>query len=200
MLAQQGYTRAASIVEIVGHPSVATATLLVTIQNEGPPVRVGDIELVGNKVHTREQILAYLQLPLDAVLSTDLCREIEKRLRRSGRFVDCRFYAAAKGASPRLWLDEFTEAPRLDQPLSPEEESLIKLAAWIDTFEQKSEDLVVRCDEIGFWLEFVVSPRRGFIARMGARESSTPSGRFDFAGWMKPRPKCCSTSSAASNG
>lgn len=181
LLAQQGYTRAKSDVEIVGNPSVAAATLLVTIQDEGMPVRVGDIELVGNKVHTREQLLAYLQLPVDAVLSTDLCREIEKRLQRSGRFVDCRFYGAAKGSSPRLWLDEFAEAPRLDQPLSREEDALIKLAAWLDAFEQRNEDLVIHCDGTGFWLEFCVSPRRGIIARMGARESSAPPGSFDFA-------------------
>jgi hypothetical protein len=181
LLAQQGYTRASSKVEVVGEPARATALLMVTILDEGIPARVGDIELVGNKIHTRDQIFAYLQLPAEAILTADLCRQIEERLNSSGRFVGCRFYPPAKGSSPRLWLDEFAQAPRLDEPLSAEEEALIKLAAWVDGFEQRNEDLLLSFSDGGRWCEFILSPRQGFILQVGERQPPTQPDGFDLA-------------------
>ncbi|HWB12195.1 MAG TPA: hypothetical protein VG826_23410 [Pirellulales bacterium] len=181
LLAQQGFIDAQSAVQIAGDRGRGVATLVVTIQHEGEPARVSDIELTGNKLHTRDQLFAWLQMPADAVVSTDVGEAIERRLNASGRFRSCAFYPAGPGTKPRLWVDESTFAPRLDQPLSREEEALLRLAAWIDHFDRQGDDLVLEGAGAGKWLDLVISPRDGFVVRAGSRERPRESGGFDVA-------------------
>lgn len=181
LLAKQGYANAKSRVEIVGEAKRGTATLLVTIDQEAAPARAGEIEIVNNTIHSRGQILDYLNVPADAVMSAELSAKIKKHLLASGRFTWCGFYQPAKDSKPRLWVDEDTDAPRLDEPLSSEQTALLKLAAWMDAFDQQNENLVFRTRWDDTWLEITLSPRQGFVVRAGARGTSSFSDAFDLA-------------------
>lgn len=181
LLAQQGYANAKSRVDIVGEAKRGAATLLVTINQEAAPARAGEIEIVNNTIHSREQILDYLNVPSDAVMSAELSTKIKKDLLASGRFTWCGFYQPAKDSKPRLWVDEDADAPRLDEPLSSEQTALLKLAAWMDAFDQQNENLVFRTRWDDTWLEITLTPRQGFVARLGARGTSSFSDAFDLA-------------------
>lgn len=179
LLAEQGYPAAKFAVRISGEPDRHAATLQIVIDDEGPPLCLGAVQFTGNVLHSREQILAYLQMPTATVLSNEVRREIEKRLLASGRFTQCKFEGPSRNAPPRCAVKEFPEAPRLDQPLMPEEIALLKLATWIDAFERQDEELVAFTDLGDQWLELTMSPRHGFVALLG--DQPRASGRFDLA-------------------
>lgn len=179
LLADQGFPQAKFAVNIVGNPERHMAALQIIIDKEGTPLRLGDVQFTGNKLHSREQIVAYLQMPAETVLSTEVRREIEKRLKTSGRFTKCKFDLPSRKEPPRCAVDEFIEAPRLDQPLTPEESALLKLANWIGAFEQQDEDLIAFTEFGNQWLELTMSPHHGFLALLGTQPRD--SGRFDLA-------------------
>lgn len=179
LLADQGFPAAKFTVNIVGAPNRHTATLRIIIDDEGSPLRLRDVQFTGNKLHSREQILTYLQMPAETILSTEVRREIEKRLVTSGRFTKCKFEGPSSEAPPRFAVDEFLEAPRLDQPLTPEENALLKLSNWIGAFERQDEELVAFMDLGDQWLELTMSPQHGFLALLGTQPRD--SGRFDLA-------------------
>jgi hypothetical protein len=181
LLAQQGYINAKSSVQVVGDHDHRVGMLVVAIEQEGEPARVRDIELEGNIIHTREQILAWLRLPPDAVVSVELCEDIWRRLNASGRFTKCAFYPMREATKPRLWVKEFTYAPRLDQPLSREEEALLKLAAWVGAFDQQGDDLVVTKSDGCDRPEVVFSPRRAFVMPMNSLDSLRTPYILDLA-------------------
>lgn len=179
LLAEQGFPRAKFAVEIAGDPGRRTASVRITIIDEGAPLRLDEVEFAGAKLHSREQILTYLQLPAETILSTEVRREIEKRLLASGRFTKCKFQEPSADAPPRFAVDEFAEAPRLDEPLSPEEDALLKLAHWVDGFERQNEDMVGFNDLGELWFEMTISPQDGGLLLIGTQPRE--SGRFDLA-------------------
>ena len=182
LLADQGFPQAKFAVNIVGNPERHTATLQIIIDQERTPLRLGDVPFTGNKLHSREQIVAYLQMPDETILSTEVRREIEKRLMNSGRFTKCKFERPSRETPPQFAVDEFLEAPRLDQPLTLEESALLKLANWIEGFGRQDEELIAFTEFGDQWLELTMSPHRGFLALLGTQPRD--SGRFDLAVYL----------------
>lgn len=179
LLAEQGYPAATFSVRILGRPDRGAANLQIIVENEGPPLRLEHVRFAGAKLNSREQILAYLQMPAETVLSAEVRRKIESRLNASGRFTRCKFKETSKDSPPQFVVEEFAEAPRLDEPLTPEENALLKLASWIGAFHRQNKELVYRTELDGDWLEVTMSPRDGCAALVETHPRDSES--FDLA-------------------
>lgn len=179
LLAKQGYAAARFDVGVLDDRD--TAILRIAIHDEGPPLRLRDVEIEGNKLHSREQILNHLGMPPEAILSNATREEIEHRLEASGRFTKVAFRAPPARATPQLALEEFAEAPRLDEPLTPEESALVKLAQWIGGFSRQDSDLVIDFDAGDKSIRLVMSPRGGFLATVATSRDPPEPCAFDTA-------------------
>lgn len=125
--------------------SNGTATLVVTITDEGPCAVLGEIEIIGLMRNSPEDVIRYLDLPKRAVLDSDLKTMIEKKLRSAARFLELKveFITPPFGDADsilRITLLEFADAPLLSEKFSPEEDVLIKLANWLNHFESTDND------------------------------------------------------------
>ena len=125
------------------------ADLVIKISSEGEAARLGKIELVGNRVNTREGFLAYLALEEGMELKGPWIDRMNRRLFSSGRFVGWSVLPKLSNQTPgqvdlQILVVEEWEAPPLSSPLSPEQTALLKLADWLNTRVGDDGDLVVR--------------------------------------------------------
>lgn len=133
-----------------------SATLVVSITDEGPCAILGEVEILGAQRHSVQEILEYLDLPAGCVLNAERKLQIERRLYESGRFLksDIELVTPPFGDAPatlRVRVVELPDAPRLSDPLSPVQEVLLRLAQRLNTFETTSDDLLLRWK--GAWKE-----------------------------------------------
>lgn len=166
-LANLGYLFAKARVNVVPAPGSHTADLLVEIVDEGPKAVIGEIEIVGAKKNTREEILRYLKIAPGTSARGDTVQTAEKRLRDSARF---RTFQVMSGSPDRegkiklhLDLAELDQAPSLGQELSPVETALLKLGNWLSDVTSRTEDMVCTIADIptptraGLQLQFIYS-------------------------------------------
>ncbi|MFO1045630.1 MAG: hypothetical protein U0941_27940 [Planctomycetaceae bacterium] len=129
--------------------SNGTATLVVTIADEGPCARLGEIEVIGLQRNSAEDVISYLNLPKQAVMDSDLKQRIEQKLRDAARFLEFKveFITPPFGEADsilRITLLEYDEAPLLSETFTPEEAVLIKLANWLNNFESTDNDFELK--------------------------------------------------------
>ncbi|MBS0202463.1 MAG: hypothetical protein JSS49_06145 [Planctomycetes bacterium] len=121
-----------------------TATLVVTIQDEGSQAVLGEIEVLGTEKNSAEDVIRYLDLPPGSVLDATVKSQIEQKLSNSARFLKHEVkFIGPFGSGPstlQIKLVEYPEAPALSQPLSAKEEAAIRLAHWINHFESTGHD------------------------------------------------------------
>lgn len=179
LLAERGYPAAQFDVAVLGDRG--RAALRISIQDEGTPFTLREIDVEGNSIHSREQILTYLQLPADTLLTVEARKDVEKRLEASGRFSRVSVYTKKGEALPRLWVEEFLQAPRLDEPLTPEESALLKLSHWVGGFQQQTKDLELRSGAGKDAVEWTMSPQRSLIVRPAAPHGPQAPNGFGLA-------------------
>jgi len=126
-----------------------TATLVVTIEDEGPRATLGEFEILGADRNSVEDVIRFLDLPLGTVLDAERKEQIEKRLRDCGRYLkhDLEIVTPPIGDAPsilRIRLVELPGAPRLEEPLTEKQQVLVRLAAWLNTLEETDHDLELR--------------------------------------------------------
>jgi parvulin-like peptidyl-prolyl isomerase len=173
-LAAKGLMQAKLEVNIERNDAARTATLVVRILDEGPLAEVGDIEITGASRDSKEEILKYLGLAKGQRSSTDLVAQIEGKLRRSGRYISHKvtLQPPAPGRAEihlRLELLEMKEAPKLLQPLSPAQQTLVKCGLWLeDILRSGKEDILMEVIEGEKGHETVSAtlindPKRGWV-------------------------------------
>jgi len=178
-MADLGYHFAAFDVWVVPRQSKKrrTADLQIDIIDEGPKAEIARIEVEGNQKNSDEEIIEYLALEPGTVFDRQEQARLLQRLWRSGRFI--RYFVEpqepeTKGESLWLKIDvtEYPEAPPLSQPLSPEEEAMLRLRDWLANPARWKSDMVLTAwheDDPGKELEVTVSPEHGVAATYGNR-------------------------------
>jgi hypothetical protein len=162
----QGCYRATLNAMVKPNQDTGQATLHIHVSDEGELSTLGDVELTGNARNSREVVIAYLGLDVAVPLTRQRRDEIERRLLASGRFTEVRWELdkpEERGASwrPHLAMQEYELAPLLGQPLSREEDGLLKLAEWFERLEDSNEEILLQTSNGEIAIVFV--PPRGLI-------------------------------------
>lgn len=123
-----------------------SATLVISIRDEGPRATLGEFEIVGNQKNTVEDVIRFLDVPLGTILDADLKARLEHKLSESARFVrhDLEIITPPFGnasAILRVKLLEYADAPPLFEPLTPSETAMVQLARRLNTFQSTDDDL-----------------------------------------------------------
>ncbi|HBO45906.1 MAG TPA: hypothetical protein DD670_18695 [Planctomycetaceae bacterium] len=182
-------------VKVVPQEDGTTATLGIDIFDEGSRVVLNEIKIEGNDKNSRDDILEFLDLKPGMSLRGNWKAEIEHKLWRSGRFIESHAMLERTGLDGNhtiLWLRlvESPAAPRLSEPLSPAQEILVRFDEQITKPGQWPGDLVLSASGPGKCLEFVASPKHGFLGRVRrdreadmveVKADATASHRFDCA-------------------
>ncbi|HET6882671.1 MAG TPA: hypothetical protein VFI31_21060 [Pirellulales bacterium] len=166
LLADQGFYRPTLKVVVEPDRESRTATLTIDILDAGPSSTLADVEISGNSSHSREDLFTYLAVEAQAPLTKELRRQIEHRLQRSGRLLRVgwkldELEQRGDDWQPKLSLREYPLAPPLAALLTPEEVALLKLAEWVEKFDESGDELLVRFPQQHVSLVF--APRHGFI-------------------------------------
>ena len=144
----QGFHHAQYDVQVVADAPSQTLQLKIDIKNEGPQATIGELEVSGQAINSREQILAYLQLAEGQPISSQRCADIERRLFESGRFLRHATLVVpgtAQRPEAKLFIDlrEFDAAPTLAQELSQPQQMTIQFANWLSAWPKSKQDLVI---------------------------------------------------------
>lgn len=145
-----------------------TVELKIRFSNPGSPARIDELSVIGNEKFSRDEIVKFLDLKEGAIWTEDLQKDLQRRLKQSGRFI--RAKAGVKkpsqpGEKLWAWIDvkEYAKAPPLAQPLSPEEQALLKLSQWLADFPQGDLDATITAEAGEYEIEAVASPKFGIL-------------------------------------
>ena len=154
--------------EVAADSSGTTASLLVSVYQEGPKATVEKIDVFGNRRNTRDEIIGYLGVKAGMPLDAEQCRRWEHKLWLSGRFANSevtaeRTIAHDGGMQLIIDLSEYEKVPRLSEPLSPAEQALLKCRQQLADSSRWPGDFVVRLAGETRAGEFVVAPGHGSL-------------------------------------
>lgn len=163
---EQGFYRAACHVSVKPDREAKKATLDIEFSDEGPRATLGDVEITTGDINPPEKVLAYLKLDAETPLTREVRDQAVRHLFRSGRFLRVGWElgeASQRNESwrPRLVLWEYEQAPPLDAPLTREEAALLKLAEWIERFDDSDEEILLRFPQEN--VAMILAPRHGYI-------------------------------------
>ena len=188
----QGCFDARFRVEVLRDAKSNEAQLRVEFDDEGPVATLQDVEFVGLKRHTPDEVLSELSLQRGSSAKGLHAGDIERQLAASGRFVLQKVTLHHTSDAPsdlRLKIDvtEYELAPKLSEPLSRRAEILQRFALWAEQFPNQPRDLVCRWtasfdpasvnrplilrDAIGLRGVIALSPRRGLLASIDLTKS-----------------------------
>ncbi len=163
-------------VEIQPQPASSNAALVVIAENEGPAAALRAIEVVGNQKNRRDAVLGFLGLSKGMEVTQDLIDEKARALTQTARFADSSITPTVLGpngqVSLRVKVVENGRLPPLEQTLSREEKTLLRLREWLMAWESRHEDLLVSWSPpaaAGKWpqrVEVIVAPSGGIMARV----------------------------------
>ena len=184
-LAEQGFFFPKAKVELQRDSTAHSANLLITILKEGPPGVIGDINVTGTQRNTAADLMRFLNLREGTKITAERLATARKKLRDCGRFRDFEMTPEYTGleevSSHRVNLliavKEQDGVPRLNEPLSPVQQALLKLCEWVEQFPERDEDVqvtVTNQNGIPFALEFVLSPKRGLLLNSADLNGSSP--------------------------
>jgi hypothetical protein len=127
-----------------------SATLIVTIEDEGPHSTLDNFEIVGLQKNSPEDVIRLLDLPIGTPLNLDVKARIERTLWDSARFD--KYFVEIVAPEPgdevqdttvKITLAEFEEAKLLSEELTAEETAWLKLFHWLQTINDWEEDIVL---------------------------------------------------------
>jgi hypothetical protein len=172
---EQGCFIAEYAPELVLDREHLTATLVIDILDEGPLAEVGEIEVIGNKLNSKDEVADFLGLkPGKKFAREDLLRA-NKALWDTGRFLKAKVTpmkpsSAGDKLLVQIELVEDPHAPPLAKPLSAEEQIMLKLGAWLSNQHNWDGDLVVHAEMApegqSLVVDLVQSPTDGAAAHV----------------------------------
>jgi hypothetical protein len=173
-----GYRFAKFQIDLESDSKTRTADLVVHLEEEGPKASLDDIEIVGNKRNTKEAILKYLNLKEAALLTRAEQTRIEYELWRSGRFIDYELTSASPDSVDdpvklQIKVTESSFAPPIDQPLSREQQVLLKMREWLANPNRWQADMVLELSGPGNTVEIILAPARGALATIRSTEAAS---------------------------
>ena len=202
LLAQLGYGQAKLKVEQVQNRVNHTVELNITILEEGPTGKVGDIEITGLKKNTRDDVLKYLGLKPGIKFDRALLAKLETQLWQSGRFLSFKVtpeeQTNATGNLVKLTIElkEYAPMPPLGEMLSRGGEAMVRVADWLSGPECAREDMVADVlegpENGGGIVRLIFSPQGLLFGDMAGTNadtsplryagfiSKTSAGLFDF--------------------
>ncbi|HVW01431.1 MAG TPA: hypothetical protein VHB77_13855 [Planctomycetaceae bacterium] len=168
-----GWSYAKPRVEVRRHADDPTqADLIVKIANPGPRDTLHSVEIRGAQIHTPASIETYLGLSQGMILDSRTLTDVRRRLLNSARFrkVDVTTASAGKRGIRKLvvTIEEYEAVPLLGDPLSPEEEVMLKFADWIQTAAAVGQEFDFSIQYDLLKLECVLAPQLGMWVRLQA--------------------------------
>lgn len=141
---------------VVPDPRTKTGVLRIVVQDEGSPARVGEITIRGLEKLTEQELLAALNLKTGQPISGERCREIERWLVDSGRFLRQSCLPVPGILEPdtaEVFLDvrHVPDLPGLDEPLTETQKTLLRFSRWLEAREENEFDLIVDLDLTRSW-------------------------------------------------
>ncbi len=134
--------------------------LWVEITKTGISTEPELVTVYGCRKNSAAEVLEYLGLVSGETKGAH-CQELRDRLWTSGRFMKHEVsrvpQLAAGRYELRIELQEYDEAPPLRQPLSTEEQIMLKCRDWLAAWRNREEDLVVRRQFAGHEVEAAIS-------------------------------------------
>jgi hypothetical protein len=191
-LAEQGFFFPQAKVELQRNMD-ATADLLITIVSEGPPGIIGEITVAGQERNQAEDILRFLRLRKGSKITAASLAEARRKLNDCGRFWDFAITPEYPGSEDkvtsrhvnlRIAVAEQEGVPRLNEPLSPVQQALIRVCEWLEQFPKRNEEIrlaIHRPEELPMEATFVLSPKRGFLLSAELEEVVPVSAGFLIA-------------------
>lgn len=181
-LEDQGFRFAKFQIDMESDSKTQTADLVVHLEAEGPKASLDEIEIVGNKRDSKEAILKYLNLNEGSLLTRAEQTRVEYELWRSGRFIDYELTPAPPDAVDdpvklQIKVTESPYAPPIDQPLSREEQVLLKMREWLANPDRWQGDMTLRVKPGDWTFELVLTPGGGVLATFSP-QSEEPHRAF----------------------
>jgi hypothetical protein len=167
-----GYYNARFDLKVVPIASSHTAELQLTFSSEGVRPRIGTIDISGNSINKSEDVAIYLGIEKGSPINDTLVRDIELKLRQSGRFRSHKTAAVVEEGAPenstvRIVLEETPSLPPLGTGLSEKAELLRKIGLYLSDSTNRVEDLHLTLKApikyLPFTMEGVVSPQKGML-------------------------------------
>ena len=127
----------------------STATLVITVRDEGPRMVLGEIEVTGNRRNATADIIESLQLqpgmPFDAMQHARL----HWQLKQTHRFLkhDVEVISPPFGDGPsrlKLTLVEAPGIPTLKESFTPEQQVVIRAANWMSSQREFDSEVSIR--------------------------------------------------------
>lgn len=182
---EQGYYAVRFRSEILRDVKSNRAQLQIVFDDEGPLATLRDVEFVGLKRHTPDEVLSELLLQRGGSAKGLHVGDIERQLAATGRFVSQRVTLHHTSDAPsdlrlKIEVAEDEIAPKLSESLSRRAETLRRFALWVEQFPNQPQELVClwTCpidttqanlppafrDATGLRGVVALSPRRGLLA------------------------------------
>jgi tetratricopeptide (TPR) repeat protein len=190
-LADLGYFFARFFVAIVTDRATKKAHLVVAISNEGVRSLLGSVDVAGNAVNSRDEILTYLSFrPETAATRGELVR-LQNKLWHSGRFIKSevtlfRPATAADKAGLRIDVVELHGATPLRKPLSREEEVFLKCRDWLANAERWDGDLMLQGRDSEGSTTVVSAPAKGLFVEV-KYDRTPPRKPAEYAAILSPK-------------
>jgi hypothetical protein len=138
--AAQGFFSPSFDAQVHAQSDEATATLLITVNDEGPQAEIGNITIAGNERDSDSDILNYLNLRAGDRYDSGLAGRLKARLEESSRFLAARIDRVGPSqlvddkreiVDVRIDLRDYEFAPPLTADFADGQQALLKFRDWL---------------------------------------------------------------------
>jgi hypothetical protein len=169
-LEEQGYFFAEFEASLVLDSAKKTADLAIDIRDEGNPAQIGEIEVVGNQINTKEEVLEYLGLKPGMSFNREDLSRINAKLWDAARFITAKITPVNPASADdklllRIELQEYAHAPSLSKSFSAEEQIALRCCQWLSDDRNWGGDFVLRAESETNLAELIESPTEGAVVR-----------------------------------
>jgi len=176
-------------VRIDNDPSRKQADLVVDVSDPGPLATFSRIDILGCERQSPEEIMKFVAIRPGEACTAQAMEQVRRRLWETGRFRHCQVSLESPllpGDSRSLLIDvdEWTTAPRLEEPLDEMQQVTVRAARWVSQADQAGFDLVLKAEPVEntsekspFWspVTLIVSPMEGTLLELGYSVSKKTS-------------------------
>ncbi|WP_437228866.1 hypothetical protein SH661x_001121 [Planctomicrobium sp. SH661] len=137
-LESQGFDRPRIEVDFRKLPESGHIDVEIQVQDLGTPRVADEIKVQGNERQSVQKIIELAGISPGSVVTQNEIAAAVQRLWQSGRFRQSSIELEPRGAfnsqrTLRISVQEYADAPLLEEPLSPEQEIMIRAANWFNS-------------------------------------------------------------------
>lgn len=141
---------------VSAHPEEdLTATLVITVAEEGPRATLDQCKVTGGKKNSREDLLKYLDLQIGMPLNLRVKAEVERKLWYSARFLNYhveivpgRSDAGQPQTTLELKLKECADVPALSANITTEQKAMLQFINWLGSSDEWTNDCEIRITDL----------------------------------------------------